>query len=155
MTKMVFGNFCLERRESVMQRHLIIASHDRLALGFKQTIEFISGKQNNLHILTAYTDNKPIESKVSEIMNEIDPKNEVIILTDMLAGSVNQKFFLYKNRPHTHIVTGMNLPLALAFVMESSDGYLSESYVRNMVEQAREQLIYVNDIDTSLDSKDE
>lgn len=49
----------------------------------------------------------------------------------------------------------MNLPLALAFVMESSDGYLSESYVRNMVEQAREQLIYVNDIDTSLDSKDE
>lgn len=85
-----------------MQRHLIIASHDRLALGFKQTIEFISGKQNNLHILTAYTDNKPIESKVSEIMNEIDPKNEVIILTDMLAGSVNQKFFLYKNRPHTY-----------------------------------------------------
>ncbi|MDV7718290.1 PTS N-acetylglucosamine transporter subunit IIBC [Pediococcus ethanolidurans] len=138
-----------------MQRHIIIASHERLALGFKQTLEFISGKQPHLHVLTAYMDNKPIESAVSDIMNDISSDDEAIVLTDMLAGSVNQKFFPYKNRPHTHIITGINLPLVLAFVMENNDNYISVDRVREIVEQAKQQLIYVNDIDTSADSDDE
>ncbi|PIO81266.1 PTS N-acetylglucosamine transporter subunit IIBC [Pediococcus damnosus] len=138
-----------------MQRQIVIASHNRLAEGFKATIEFISGKQENLHVLAAYIDNKPIEKSVEEIMTKIPSDNEAVILTDMLAGSVNQKFFLYKNRPHTHIITGMNLPLALAMVMEPSNDYLTHDRVRELVKQAQSQLIYVNDIDTSADSEDE
>ncbi len=39
-------------------------------------------------------------------------------MTDLMVGSVNQKFFKYRTRPHTHIVSGMNLPLAFQIAME-------------------------------------
>lgn len=79
----------------------------------------------------------------------------MVIFTDMLAGSVNQKFFPYRSRPHTQIVTGMNLPVVLAVTMESTDDYLTSQKMRELIDQARQQLVYVNDINIEADDDDE
>ncbi|GEN94087.1 PTS sugar transporter subunit IIA [Pediococcus ethanolidurans] len=138
-----------------MKRNIVIASHGKLAEGMKKTLEFIAGKQTQLTVLTAYTDNQPIEKQVENLMSQFVPEDEVVIFTDMLAGSVNQKFFPYRSRPHTQLVTGMNLPVILAVTMEPTDKYLTSEKMRELIKQGREQLAYVNDISVEDDDDDE
>lgn len=100
-----------------MKRLIVIASHNHMASGVQSTLEFIAGKQKNVKAIDAYTDGKAIEDTVKELFDSIDENTEVVVFTDMMAGSVNQKFFPYRTRPHTHIITGMNLPAVLARVL--------------------------------------
>lgn len=138
-----------------MKREIILASHNALAMGMKKTLEFIIGEQSHLHVLNAYMDNTPVEKQVATLMKKFESSQEVVVFTDMMAGSVNQKFFQYRLRPHTQIVTGMNLPVVMAVCMEPSDNYLTPKKMRDIVKQAREQLMYVNDIEVEEDDDDE
>ncbi|WP_407045628.1 PTS sugar transporter subunit IIA, partial [Enterococcus faecium] len=71
-------------------RKLIIASHSTLAEGFKETLEFLTGIQSRINSLCAYVEGtEEIDQKIPELLATSD---EVIILTDMAGGSVNQKF---------------------------------------------------------------
>ena len=96
-----------------MKRVIVIASHHRMADGLKETLNFITGGLTEVVSLSAYVDNRPVEEEIDELMNGFADEDEVVVLTDLTSGSVNQKFFKYRNRPHTHIVSGMNLPLAV------------------------------------------
>ncbi|MBP5808798.1 PTS sugar transporter subunit IIA [Lactiplantibacillus argentoratensis] len=138
-----------------MKRYFVIASHGKLAAGMQHTLEFISGSHDNVQIMTAYTDNQPIEEQVKTIMGSFNDEDEVIIVTDLLAGSVNQKFFPYHQRKHTHIFTGMNLPLIMALIMENDADYLPAERARAILAEARAQLAYVNDINVEADDDDE
>lgn len=131
-----------------MERKIVLASHHRFADGLRDTVEFITGGLSKKRIitLTAYLDNTPIEENVEKLMEDFPNTTEVIVLTDMMAGSVNQTFFSYRSREHTHIVSGMNLPLTLAFVMESQDDYLTNERVREIVAEAQRSVVYINDI---------
>lgn len=40
----------------------------------------------------------------------------------------------------------MNLPLALAFTMEPQDNYLTAQRVREIVAEAQQAVVYINDI---------
>lgn len=138
-----------------MKREIIIASHNHMASGLESTLEFIAGKQNNVKVLDAYVDGSPIEDKVKELFADTDPKTEVVVFTDMLAGSVNQKFFPYRNREHTHIITGMNLPVVLGFALESTDNYITVDRVHHIISESREALQYVNEFQLDNDEEDE
>ncbi|KRM35459.1 phosphotransferase system, mannose fructose-specific component IIA [Agrilactobacillus composti DSM 18527 = JCM 14202] len=119
-----------------------------MAQGLKDTLQFITGDATKDEIIemSAYLDNEPIETKVQKLMATFDADTEVIILTDMMAGSVNQKFFVYRTRPHTQIISGMNLPLALAFAMEPKTAYISSNRVKAIIEQAKDAIVYINDL---------
>lgn len=138
-----------------MQRKIILASHHRFADGLKDTLNFISGNNKNDEIISfsAYLDNTSVEDKVKTLMSQFSDQTELIVLTDMTAGSVNQLFFLYRERPHTHVISGMNLPLALAFLMEPDQNYLQADRVRDILTQAKDSMVYVNDM--QVDDDDE
>ncbi|SYW04895.1 Phosphotransferase system, mannose fructose-specific component IIA [Oenococcus oeni] len=138
-----------------MNRDFVIASHHRLASGFKDTLEFIAGKQNNLTILDAYVDGKPVDEKVVSIMNSFPQDDEVVIFTDMTAGSVNQKFFPFIKRDHTHLIAGANLPIILSLVLEPKKDYLPADKVKRLVQAAKNELKYVNDLELNSDKDDE
>lgn len=129
-----------------MKRILVTASHHRMAEGLKDTLEFVSGGAQETIALSAYVDNQPIEEAVEKLMNGFADEDEVVILTDLTSGSVNQQFFKYRNRPHTHIVSGMNLPLAFQIAMEDQDEYISVERMREIVEESKNEMKYVNDI---------
>ena len=127
-----------------MNRHIIIASHSNLASGMSKALKFFAGDQLNLYFIDAYVDNKPIENQVSDLMHSFDDSDEVIAFTDIMAGSVNQQFFKYVGKPHTHIVTGMNLPVVMAIALESPDSYLGVQTINRLVEESKQQLVYMN-----------
>jgi len=137
-----------------MKRKIILASHHKLADGMADTLNFITGGLVDLSVLSAYMDNDPIENKISELMDE-SSDTEIVVLTDMTAGSVNQKFFSYRTRPHTHIISGVNLPLALSISMEPSDKYLTQERVEKLISQAKESIVYVNTMQVEVDDDDE
>lgn len=138
-----------------MKRVLVLASHERLAEGMAQSLAFVSGGEQETIALAAYVDNKPITEAVSAIMSGFAPEDEVIILTDMTSGSVNQKFFPYHSRPHTHIVSGMNLPLAFTIAMEDKGDYITPERMREIVEESRGEIKYVNDLAAGGDDEDD
>lgn len=138
-----------------MKRILVTASHHRMADGLKDTLEFISGGIQETIALSAYVDNRPVEDAVEELMKGFAEEEEVIVLTDLTSGSVNQQFFKYRSRPHTHIVSGMNLPLAFQLAMEPKGEYITTERMREIVEESRQELRYINEIADDGDEDDE
>lgn len=138
-----------------MKRNIIIASHSNLAKGLADTLNFVSGGIDNLTAIAAYVDGKPIDEAIDAAMAQVAEDDELIILTDMTGGSVNQHFFGYRTRPHTHVISGVNLPLAFALAMESTDEYLTEDEVRDVIASAKEEMKYINDISVEEDEDDE
>ena len=113
-----------------MNRHIIIASHSTLAAGIAETLRFLEGEGLKLTVITAYVDNKPIEDTIRDVFKDYNEDDEYIILTDLMAGSVNQKFVEnIFNKEHVHLIAGMNLSLAMAITMEPKDSYISEKHL--------------------------
>lgn len=138
-----------------MKRKIILASHHKLAAGMADTVNFISNGAADITELSAYMDNKPVDQQVKELMASISDDTEVIILTDMLAGSVNQQFFNYRERPHTQIVSGMNLPLALAIALEPQDHEITSKRIEELIAESKEAIVYVNEMKVDVDDDDE
>lgn len=138
-----------------MERKIVLASHHRLAAGLKDTLDFITNGMADVIAFTAYLDNQPVEEQVQALMTGFDDETEVVVLTDMTAGSVNQKFFTFRNRPHTQIISGMNLPLELGLAMEQTNDYLQTERIKFLIKQAQADITYVNDFQPEIDDDDE
>lgn len=138
-----------------MKRQIILASHSRMAAGLRDTLSFIGGKvADDILVMTAYVDDHPIDQTVKHLMST-DSDTEVVILTDMKAGSVNQKFLPYLKRPHTLLITGMNLPLALAVLLEPASDYLTSDRITQLIDQARTEIFDMSTAAPVFDDMDE
>ena len=75
-------------------RRFIFASHHYLAYGLKDTVDFLTNKAKTIYDINAYAEDKEqnLESRVKELFDTFDPQDEVIVLTDLLGGSVYQEF---------------------------------------------------------------
>ena len=138
-----------------MDRKILLASHNHMASGLKSSIEFLAGEQDNLMALDAYVDGQAIDQKIKELFASFPKETEVLIFTDLLSGSVNQKLFPYRLREHTHLITGMNLPIVLSTVLKPSESYLSNEEMRSLVKEARTSLVYVNELNLEQGGEDE
>lgn len=136
-------------------REIIIASHEKLAVGMLETLTFLTGEQKNIHTLCAYLDNKPIDEQVAQLMNGFSEDDQIIVFTDLLAGSVNQKFAEYRQRENIKIIAGMNLPLIMGIILLPDDKWLTDEEIEQMIDEARMQIQFVSQIDTDLDEDDE
>lgn len=138
-----------------MERTIVLASHHRLAEGLKDTLDFISGGGQDIVAMAAYLDNQPVEDQVDSLMASFPAERDVIVLTDMMAGSVNQKFFKYRTRPHTHIISGMNLHLALGIAMAPTNEYVSDAQIDDLIQEAKNAIVNINTLQVEADDDDE
>ncbi|WP_141432601.1 PTS sugar transporter subunit IIA [Bacillus sp. 03113] len=136
-------------------RKIIIASHNKMAEGIKDTLNYITGGHGNVHALSAYLNNTPIQEEIEELLKDVKEEDEVLVFTDLLGGSVNQAFFPYTSRPHFHVISGMNLPVIMPLVLELNDQYLTADKIHFALNEAKEQLVYVNDFVANMSDDDE
>ena len=117
-------------------RRFIFASHHYLAYGLKDTVDFLTNKAKTIYDINAYAEDKEqnLESRV---------KDEVIVLTDLLGGSVYQKFYPYISE-RVHVLCGMNLPMAMSMVLAQEDVPFSEKRISEILEECKNQIVYVN-----------
>ena len=138
-----------------MKRRFLIATHSTLAEGFTNALMFFAGDGIDVTYINAYIDGKPIDEKINSFFSTLNDKDELIVLTDLLAGSVNQNLYKYISREHTHILTGINLALALSFVLESANDYLTKERINQLVNSSRENIVYMNEFQAEVDDDDE
>ena len=116
---------------------VLLGSHGRFASGIKTSLEILIGKEdaNKLTVIDAYIDGNDVDAQLEDFFNNVDDSEQVLMLSDLYGGSVNQKMYLYLNRSNTYLVAGVNL----AFVLESCmlDEVDSDTLER-IVEQARQ-----------------
>ena len=138
-----------------MDRKIVIASHHAMAKGIEDTLKYLTHTDLDVCVLCAYMENKKIDSEVANVMSKFKKEDEVFIFTDIASGSVNQKFYKYINRPHTHIIAGMNLPIIMSVALNNSQEYFSEEIIKKLVNQVKDSLVYVNLSNKNMDKEDE
>lgn len=137
-------------------RRFIFASHHKLAYGLKDTVDFLTGATKTIYDINAYLDDetKDIDIVVAELFASFDDEDEVVVLVDMMGGSVYQKFYPYMS-DKVHVICGMNLPMALSLVLAPEDECLTSEKVEQVLMDCKNQLVYVNKMAASVDEDDE
>ena len=103
-----------------MKKKLLIATHSVFADGIKNAMELVTGEQNSVSTLCAYTnDMTEVETPIKEIIDALCDDEELIVTTDIFGGSVNNEI--------------MNL--------ESEN---TVQMIENAIQNAKEQLQYCN-----------
>ena len=74
-------------------RKFLLASHAYLAKGMKSSLELILGEQECVDVLCAYTDEQyDIKVEIEKKLTALQPEDELIVITDLFGGSVNNEF---------------------------------------------------------------
>ena len=140
----------------LLMRRFIFVSHHKLAYGLKDTVDFLTGATKTIYDINAYLDDetKDIDTVVAELFASFDDEDEVVVLVDMMGGSVYQKFYPYMS-DKVHVICGMNLPMALSLVLVPEDECLTSEKVEQVLMDCKNQLVYVNKMAASVDEDDE
>lgn len=132
-------------------RQVILASHHKFAQGLADTLEFL-GAKCDFHVICAYVDDTPLEPQVETVFDAISPDDEVLVLTDILAGSVNQKFLPYA-APNVFVVAGVNVVLAMELCLAPAP--LTAEGIQNAIDMAGQSIKLLNTIQVEDDEDDE
>lgn len=127
-----------------MKRQYIFASHGTLASGVLHSAELILGKRDNVMTLCAYVDEGvDLSQQVDALMAKIPAGDEVIVLTDIFAGSVNNEFVRYLSRDGFHLLAGINLPLVIDLFMSEEQSNTAQ-VISAALTNCRENIQYCN-----------
>lgn len=123
---------------------IILASHGNLAEGMCNALELITGKNDNVYSFCMSSGVHPdyIKAQIQVLIDEdTEQKNEFLIITDLLGGSINNALMGLSSRENVQIVTGMNLSLVLQLTQgnESFKDIISAG-----IEDARKGITAIN-----------
>lgn len=103
-------------------------------------------------MIDAYLDQHSMEEKLDELFQSIPDTEQVIMLSDLYGGSVNQKMYLRLSRPNTFLIAGMNLALVLQLLLKTEP--LNHERLEEIVEESRKALTLVELQSTSVEEED-
>ena len=119
-------------------RKFLIATHGTLASGIQNALRIITGEIDRVTVIDAFAGPENPADQIQIYFDQLNDQDEVIILTDLPGGSVNQMLIQYVKRPQTHLVSGVNLSLVPG-EMETC------SLIRQAIPEARQQMLYINE----------
>lgn len=125
---------------------IILVSHGKLAKGMKDTVQMIAGKQDNFEAYEAYKEGTNDDSFVAVIKNSIEASrdDDVIIITDVLGGSVNNEMTqLLKDKHNLTLLTGMNLPLIITLVTTVNSGF-NKKIISEAIKEGQRGILSIN-----------
>lgn len=127
-------------------KQFLLASHGKFAEGILGSFQMILGDAPNITVLCAYTkeNEETLENTVKKIICERNRKEDLIVVTDVFGGSVNNEFMKYLNEPGVYLVTGMNLPLLLE--LYSNQNMESRDMIRLAIASAQNNLKFCTDL---------
>lgn len=126
-------------------RKYVIATHGKMAEGIRSTLEIIVGPQENLICINGYTEEFPEPVSEMKRIVEENQEDEVVFMTDLLGGSINNNAVSLMDQEKVYVVTGINLAAVISLVMSDPDQDTAEA-VREAVESSREMMVYCNEM---------
>ncbi len=128
-------------------RHYVIASHAHFAAGIKESIELLAGVRDDVQALSMFVDGRDdIAVEVAALAAQVPDEDELVVCTDLFGGSVNNEFTkLLQTRPHTYLVTNMNLPLLIQLLFSDEQAPI-ENVIREIVAADDTRVKFINDL---------
>lgn len=134
-------------------RKYVLATHRKMAEGMLTTIEMLAGAQENLTCINAYTDECPDPLPELKRIVEADSEAEIVIMTDLLGGSVNNNASALLSDPRIHVVAGVNLAAVIGILLSAEDQDTA-SVIESAVAEAKDMMVYCNTVNTTYDDED-
>lgn len=126
-------------------RYFLIASHGTFADGILNSVELITGKHNNIWTINAYiNENEDIKDQITNAINSITLDDELVVVTDIFGGSVNNEFMKLLNDKRIHLVAGLNLPLLIELVTMNEVEKDTVKLVKTALCNAKSSIKYCN-----------
>ncbi len=129
---------------------LFISSHGSFASGMKNSVEILMGPNSRITVFDAYVTQESVQENLDRFYENVEADDQVILLSDLYGGSVNQVMYTYLEKPNTRLVAGVNLALVLELAVKEE---VSDEELEQLVEQSRTMLRVVT-LDKS-DAKEE
>lgn len=101
-----------------MERKLILASHGNFASGILSSLELICGKNDKITTIDTYMTADYNLSEEIKVLMDVNKENELIVVTDIFGGSINNEFLNYIHTQNFYLVAGMNLPLLIELMTQ-------------------------------------
>ena len=123
----------------------IIATHGEFADGIKNSVGIILGKFENLESLSCYTkEGFNLAKEIDRILLQYNDK-EIIVVTDIFGGSVNNAFIeKIPNNKNLHVISGLNLSLILELLGEQEEYNNAKELIENSIINSKEAVKYGN-----------
>lgn len=119
----------------------IIATHSTYAQGLYNCLKFFNNSIDNVHYINAYVESMEFEKDFVDLVEKLNAEN-LIVLTDMPGGSVNQACMKYMNTYSFQLISGVNFPLALEMIFQMDD--ITPEKIDVLIEQAKTQIMHMN-----------
>jgi PTS system mannose-specific IIA component len=94
---------------------IVLVTHGRLAVEFRQALEHVMGTQAQVESVTIGPDDD-VEQRRNEIIESVkrvDTGDGVAILTDMFGGTPSNLAISVMSRPKVEVLAGINLPMLI------------------------------------------
>lgn len=126
-------------------RKFVFATHGDFAIGIKNSVELILGKCEEITCLCAYVgENQNLTNEMKNILEELKDEDELIIITDLFGGSVNNELYQYIQDKRIQLISGLNLALVIQLLIGKNKTDVKE-LIRQSIENSKEGIIYCND----------
>lgn len=134
-------------------KKILVATHGDFAKGILSASSIIVGKKDRVSTINAYTEDKLLKKAIDDFFETVQEDDEVIVLSDIFGGSVNQGIMPYMN-DRVYMITGVNLPLLLEILLMNDEQRVDVEDLRRLVCESGKQVILVNDVVQSTISDD-
>ncbi|WP_288777730.1 PTS sugar transporter subunit IIA [Sneathia vaginalis] len=138
-------------------KKIIVASHHKLANGFKNTLEYILPNTVEIIDISAYLENVSVDKQIDEVLSNFTKEEQIFVFTDIPGGSVNQAFIRRLNDYNIELISGTNLSILISIATQLGEENIDKDTIREEIINAASEIVYVNDklASQSLDEDDE
>ena len=86
--------------------------------------------------------NVPAPKAVKQaILDILDEEDELIIVADIMGGSIANTFSSYIQSEKVHIITGLNLPLLIGLAQDLDSDVSTDELIENAIQMGREGIV--------------
>jgi mannose/fructose-specific phosphotransferase system component IIA len=122
----------------------LIASHGKFASGLKNTIQILTGIQQNITTVDVYIDKNSnidfLDKKIKNFVASVGQNDYGIIFTDLTGGSVNREIMeKVGNKKNFYIISSINLPIVLSILLDKD--IPTESNLKELIDKSQVRLM--------------
>ncbi len=118
---------------------LVIVTHGRMASGMKSSIDLFFPDAVHVVAVDAYADERNVWNEIEAVMETTEDAEQIILMSDFLGGSVNQKLISYLSRSNVFLISGINLPLLLELAADPSR-YWDKDSLNLLIQEAQKAM---------------
>lgn len=131
-----------------MTRKIILISHGEFAYGLRKALELIMGEQTNIYNFGLLNDETP-SSIIEKIKRIIEPSDFVIILGDIIGGSMCNEARKLLDLSNVVLIGGTNLPLLIELAISNAN---TKEEVRNIVDTLRASMDVIENVNAAVEN---